>query len=97
MAIANWHQDNTITSAELARQAKLGTVVETTIEQTSSGYQVVIQLGWHPQPLALRTRRATTTPRMFKSLERLVSHIRERYPSIRRMKIELRVPGEKIG
>lgn len=93
MAADIWHQDNTITEVDLARQAKLGAVTEMTIEQATQGYQVVVRLSWHPERVALRTRRSTTEPRMFKSLERLVAHIRERYPTIRQVKIELLTPG----
>ncbi len=93
MATDTWHQDNTITEVDLARQAKLGAVTEMTIEQAAHGYQVVVRLSWHPERVALRTRRSTTEPRMFKSLERLVAHIRERYPTIRQVKIELLTPG----
>lgn len=93
MAKATWHQDNTITEVDLARQAKLGAVAEMTIEQAAQGYQVVVRLSWHPERVALRTRRSTTEPRMFKSLERLVAHIRERYPTIRQVRIELLASG----
>lgn len=89
MATTIWHEDNTITEVDLARQAKLGAVTEMAIEQTAQGYQVVVGLTWHPDRVALRTRRSTTEPRLFKSLERLVAHIRERYPSVRQVRIEL--------
>lgn len=84
-----WHPDNTITEVDLAQQSKLGTVTEMTIEQTPRGYQVVVRLSWHPARVALRTRRTSTEPRIFKSLERLVSHIRERYPAVHQVQIEL--------
>lgn len=87
--MAHWHQDNTITEVELARQAKLGAVTEMTVVQTAAGYQVLLRLKWHPDRVALRTRRSITEPRVFKSLERLVAHIRERYPSVRQVQIEL--------
>ncbi len=91
-----WHPDNTITEVDLARQAKLGTVTEMAIEETPNGYQVVVRLSWHPERVALRTRRASVEPRMFKSLERLVGHIRERYPSVRHVSIDLmKAPAAK--
>lgn len=89
MVTTVWHPDNTITEVDLAQQAKLGTVTEMTIEQTPRGYQVVVRLSWHPARVALRTRRASSEPRIFKSLERLVSHIRERYPAVRQVQIDL--------
>jgi len=84
-----WHPDNTITEVDLARQAKLGAVTDMAIEETPHGYQVIVRLSWHPERVALRTRRAVAEPRMFKSLERLVGHIREQYPSVRHVSIEL--------
>jgi len=66
--VTAWQEDNTITEIDLARQAKLGTVTEMTIAQTAQGYQVIVRLSWHPGPVALRTRRSTTEPRLFKSL-----------------------------
>lgn len=92
-----WHQDNTITEVELTRQAKLGAVTEMTIEQVAGGYQVLVRLKWHPDPIALRTRRSTNEPRLFKSLERLVEHIRQRYPSVRQIHIDLLAPATASG
>ena len=89
MTPTRWHEDNTVTEVELARQAKLGAVTDMAIVQTAEGYQVVVGLKWHPEPVAMRTRRSMTEPRLFKSLERLVAHIRERYPSMRQVRIEL--------
>ncbi|MCL1635947.1 hypothetical protein M2650_15090 [Luteimonas sp. SX5] len=89
MAASAWHEDNTITEVDLARQAKLGAVTEMSIVQTPQGYQVVVGLKWHPERVVMRTRRSTTEPRLFKSLERLVAHIRERYPAVRQVRIEL--------
>lgn len=86
---STWHPDNTITEVDLAQQSKLGTVTEMVIEQTPRGYQVVVRLSWHPARVALRTRRTSNEPRIFKSIERLVSHIRERYPAVQQVQIEL--------
>ena len=92
-----WHQDNTITEVELARQAKLGAVTEMTIQQVAGGYQVLVRLKWHPDPVALRTRRSMDEARLFKSLERLVEHIRQRYPAVRQIHIELLAPATPSG
>lgn len=94
--MGHWHQDNTITELELARQAKLGAVTEMTIEQIPAGYQVLLRLKWHPDRVALRTRRTLDEPRVFKSLERLVAHIRERYPAVRQVQIELLAKPEPV-
>ena len=91
----SWNPDDTITEAELVRQAKIGAINGMTIEQTSAGYQVVVALKWHPRKVALRTRRGLTEPRIFKSLERLVDLIRERFPSVRELGIVL-IPSAQV-
>lgn len=90
----SWNPDDTITEVELVRQAKIGAVSGMTIEQTSGGYQVIVGLKWHPRRVVLRTRRGLTEPRIFKSLERLIDHIRDRYSSIREIGIVLLPPAQ---
>lgn len=96
MDARTWHADNTITEVELVRQVKLGAVTEMIIEQTQAGFAIIVRLKWHSEPVALRTRRDETDARLFKSLERLVDLIRDRFPAIEQVSLVLSPKPKKV-
>lgn len=85
-----WHPQNSIIDHDLVLLAKKGLVTKVTItEHEEGGYFVVMRIKPDEDVIFLATRRVRNFPRIFMSLERLVSHLRVKMPTVTEMKLVL--------
>lgn len=101
-----WNEKNTFMEHELKQMAELGEVRALVAQENMDGYHVIAE-GKIPvlnavsgkyerkwRQIAWRTRREHE-PRTFHSLERLMDRLADYFPSIREVKIEMLLPGER--
>jgi len=85
-----WHPGNSIIDHDLVLLAKKGLVTKVTItEHEEGGYFVTMRIKPDDDMIFLATRRVRNSPRIFMSLERLVTHLRVKMPMVTEMKLIL--------
>lgn len=88
--VGQWLAENSVEDSDVALMAKKNAIKEFNItEHEASTFYVTILCTWRPELLHLSTRRVKTEPRMFKNLDRLTTHIKEQYPTIRQIHVTL--------
>lgn len=87
-----WLSENSVDDAEIALMAKKSAVKTfNIIEHEESGlYYVTLYYTWRAELIHLSTRRVKTEPKMWKSLDRLIAHIKMKFPSIRKINLLLK-------
>lgn len=89
-ALDQWLPENSVEDAEIALMAKKRAITTfNIIEQGEDNFYVTLHFNWRPELIHLATRRIKTEPRMFKSLDRLIAHIKSKYPVIREINLVL--------
>lgn len=87
-----WLPENSVADSEIELMSQKGAVrafhiVEHEAEEL---YYVTLFYTWRAELLHLSTRRVKTEPKMWKSLDRLIAHIKAKFPRIRRISLMLR-------
>lgn len=87
-----WLPENSVADSEIELMSQKGAVrafhiVEHEAEEL---YYVTLFYTWRAELLHLSTRRVKTEPKMWKSLDRLIAHIKAKFPRIRRISLTLR-------
>lgn len=85
-----WLPENSVEDAEIALMAKKRAITTfNIIEHEEDNFYVTLYFNWRPELIHLATRRIKTEPRMFKSLDRLIAHVKNKYPVIREINLVL--------
>lgn len=84
-----WNPENAITEPDLELAAKKDAVKKFYITQSTEGFYVTLRLNWRDDDLHLATRRERDRPKMFKSIGRLIEHIRQKCPNITFIQLHL--------
>jgi len=90
-----WNPDNAINEHDLEVAVRKGAVKRFYITQDpNEGFYITVRLVWRDDDIHLATRRERDKPRMFKSIGRLIEHIRLKYPKITLIQLHL-LPGDE--
>lgn len=84
-----WNPENAITEPDLELAAKKEAVKKFYITQCTEGFYITVRLNWRDDDIHLATRRQRDRPKMFKSIGRLIEHIRKKFPSITFIQLHL--------
>lgn len=85
--MTEWDPEFAITENELSRADKLKTIAEFHVISTQDGFYIMVQIG--VRKLHLATRRDLEQPKIFKSFDRLLTSIQEKFPGVRLLQLHL--------
>lgn len=87
-----WLPENSVSDSEIEVMSQKGAVKAFHIREheVEDLYYVTVFYTWRAELLHLSTRRVKTEPKMWKSLDRLIAHIKVKFPKIKRFSVTLR-------
>jgi hypothetical protein len=90
--MTTWNPSYAITEPDLSVAARTEAVRQFHITQGPDGFYVTVKVKGCDEIMHLATRRERASPKLFKDLDRLISHIRDTFPNVTQIRLHLVEP-----